>query len=124
MTTIPIDDRASRRALERLDGSFELAMIAAGVAWLALVTTALVIALPLLLAAAAIWGAFLVDIGVRLAIATNRRAYLRDNWIVGVALLVPPLRLLRIARCVTALRAMRAARRVRYPRRLAPLRLA
>lgn len=124
MTTIPIDDRASRRALERLDGSFELAMIAAGVAWLALVTAALVIAPALLLAAAAIWGAFLVDLGVRLAIATNRRGYLRDNWIVGVALLVPPLRLLRIARCVTALRAMRAARRVRYPRRLAPLRLA
>ncbi len=99
-------------------------MIAAGVAWLALVVAALVTALPLMFAATAIWGAFLVDFGARLAIATNRRTYLRDNWIVAAALVVPALRILRFGHCLTALRAMRAARRVRFPRRIAPLRLA
>lgn len=99
-------------------------MIVAGVLWLVLVGAALVTALPLMLAATAIWGAFLVELWARLAIATDRRAYLRDNWIVAAALVVPALRILRFGHCLTALRAMRAARRVRFPRRLAPLRLA
>lgn len=48
------------------------------------------------LAMTLIWAAFGIDFFVRLAFAPSKSQFLRSNWIAGVALVVPFLRVLRI----------------------------
>jgi voltage-gated potassium channel len=112
MTTTSIDERGSRRALERLDGPFELGMIALGLVWLGLVTAALVATLPWVLAhmMTAIWAVFAADFAARLVLAVDRRAHLRDNWLTLAAVAVPVLRICRLGRAMLVIGRARAAR--------------
>lgn len=57
-----------------------------------------------------IWAAFAVEYGVRLYLAPRKREFVSHNIIDLVAVLIPFLRPLRVARSARALRLLRAAR--------------
>ena len=58
----------------------------------------------------AIWAAFLVAFAVELTLAPRKLLYVRRNWLLVLALIVPALRIFRFA---SALRFLRSARAVR-----------
>ena len=106
------DDTPALREIERWS---EPALLVLGIAWLALVVAELVTALPPWLehVTTAIWGVFLADFAIRLVLAPRRAAYLKQNWVTIIALIVPAFRIFRIARFVRVLKAARAVRGVR-----------
>ncbi|MDQ3674566.1 MAG: ion transporter, partial [Gemmatimonadota bacterium] len=113
------DERAQRlEILAQLDGWIERPMQVLGLVWLALLILELTRGLSPLLGAlsTAIWIAFVVEFALRLALAPARWEYLRRNWLVGVSLIVPALRLLRVVRAVRVLGAARATRGIRLVR--------
>ena len=63
-------------------------------------------------ASLAIWVVFVLEFAAKLAIAPDRRAFLRRSWFDVLVLVVPMLRVLRALRAFRALRAARALRLV------------
>lgn len=88
-------------------------MILLGLVWLVLAAVELVTTLPWWLehVATGIWMIFVADFVLRLWLADARRSYLRDNWLVVVALALPALRVFRLVRVAAlARRGLRLAR--------------
>ena len=104
-----------RELLEQLEEWLEMPMVVLGFAWLALLIFELVRGLSPLLEGigTVIWGIFLLDFTLKFALAPQKVAYLKDNWLTALALLVPALRVLRFARVLRLLRVARAARGLR-----------
>jgi len=104
--------------LEVLEDWLETPMLLLGLGWLVLLVVELAWGLSPFLEtlATVIWGVFIVDFVLRFALAPNKLAYLRQNWLTAISLLVPALRLLRIARFVGVLRLARATRGARLVR--------
>jgi voltage-gated potassium channel len=63
-----------------------------------------------------IWGIFIFDFVVKLLIAPNKAGCLKSNWLTGIALLIPALRVFRVVHAVRLLRAARVAREARLMR--------
>jgi voltage-gated potassium channel len=75
----------------------------------------------------AIWSFFAVEFAAELALACDRRTYLRDNWLTAIAVLLPFLRVLGVVRALLVLRhlnllwlLMRTNRLLRSLRSLVP----
>ncbi len=60
-----------------------------------------------------IWGIFFIDFFVELAIAPDKNGYLRKNWLTGISVLLPVLRIFRVFRAMRLLRAGRSFNLVR-----------
>lgn len=73
----------------------------------------------LFLAGWAIWGAFALEFGLKLAVAPRKRAFVRRHWFQALALLLPTLRLLRFVRLLRLGRALPAGRVVASSYRVA-----
>ncbi len=101
--------------LAQLEEWLELPMQILGFIWLGLLVLELTKGLsrPLAIASTAIWVAFLIDFAIRLTLAPDRRQYLRHNWLTALSLVVPALRVLRVARAFRVLNAARAVRGLR-----------
>jgi voltage-gated potassium channel len=108
-------NRERWRLLYRLERWLELPMVALGFGWLVLLVLELTGGLSRSLErlSLAIWGVFVLDFTLRLFLAPEKTAYLRRNWLTGIALAVPALRVVRLLRIARALRAARAVRGVR-----------
>lgn len=118
------DDHTERlAALVELESWLERPMQVLGFIWLALLIVELTSGLSPLLAgiSTAIWIVFIVDFVIRLALAPEKWAYLRSNWLGALSLLVPALRVFRVLRAVRVLRAARAVRGARLVRVVASL---
>ena len=104
--------------LQQLEDWLEVPMLVLGFVWLTLLLVELIWGLSPLFEAfgMAIWGVFILDFGVKFALAPHKLTYLRRNWLTAVALLAPALRVLRIARVGRLLRAGSATRGVRLVR--------
>lgn len=106
-------ERERETLLRHVHDALDGAMVLLSVAWIALLVAELVGGgLPSALDAAVwvIWGIFILDFAVEFAIAPVKTRYLRTHWLTVVSLVLPALRILRLA---AALRALRAARVVR-----------
>lgn len=57
-----------------------------------------------------IWAIFIADSLLELIIAPSKKKYLQDNWLNGISLLLPALRILRIFQAFKILRAIRTLR--------------
>ena len=57
----------------------------------------------------AIWGVFVIDFVLRLALAPSKIQYLRHNWLTALATLLPALRAFRAIQVVTVLRSAQTA---------------
>jgi voltage-gated potassium channel len=68
-----------------------------------------------------IWAAFIAQFGLEFLVAPDKGLYLRKRWVTAVSLVIPALRLLRLARVGRMVPVLRAARGVRLARVLAAI---
>lgn len=101
--------------LHDLEDWLETPMVVLSFVWLGLLVLELTRGLsPVLdIVGLVIWGLFVLDFLLRLTLAPDRRAFLKESWLTAVSLLVPALRVFRIMRAFRALRAVRAVRGMR-----------
>lgn len=96
--------------LERLEARLELPMLLLAFVWLALLVLELVRGESRLfeVIGTSIWVVFIADFALKFALAPDKLAYLRRNWLTALALLLPALRVARIARAARMMRLARA----------------
>lgn len=106
------------RALAEFEGWLEGPMLALGFVWLALLVLEFVTGGSALISlfSLVIWGVFLLDFLLRLALAPRKGRYLRRNWLTAISLLIPALRVVRIARFARLFQLARTARGLRLLR--------
>ncbi|HEX6573389.1 MAG TPA: potassium channel family protein [Gemmatimonadaceae bacterium] len=109
--------------LQRLEQHLELPMAVLAVVWLALFIIEMIRgnSLLLMILSTAIWIIFVAEFLIRLLVAPDRWQFLKRSWLTIVALIVPALRVFRLASIVRAARAARAARGVRLIRAVGTL---
>ena len=115
----PSEERTARLiTLAGLEAWLEAPMQVLGFVWLGLLVLELTRGLSPLLATftTVIWVIFIFDFLLRFALAPEKGRYLKQNWLGVISLLVPALRILRVARAVRVLRVARATRGVRLVR--------
>ena len=103
------------RTLVHIDKWLEPTMVLLGLAWLLLLIIEFVWGLTrwLALAGNVIWIVFIGEFLLRLTIAPKKRVFLGRNWLTLIALGLPALRVLRIARALRLFRFTRGLRLVR-----------
>lgn len=69
----------------------------------------------------AIWAAFVAQFALEFLAAPHKGLYLRKHWVTAVSLLLPAVRLLRLARLVRLVRLARVTRGLRLARLLAAM---
>ncbi len=105
--------------LSRLHRTLEPVFIVLSGVWVVLVVIELATGdLPrsLALLVWVIWALFVVEFAVGLLIAPSRRTFLRRNWLTGLSLFVPALRLVRISALARLLGAARVTRSLGFLR--------
>ena len=104
--------------LQRLDDWLETPMLVLAFVWLVLLVLELVQGeSPLFYSLGMIiWAIFILDFGVAMVLAPDRRHYLKQNWLTAISLVIPALRVFRIFRAFRLLRLARAGRGVRLVR--------
>lgn len=103
------------RLLHDLDDWLHWPMAGLSLVWLAIVVWELVQGTSALLGTlgTAIWVIFIAEFAIRFALAPDKPAFLKSNWLTIIALVVPALRLFRALRALRAVRALRGIRLVR-----------
>ena len=88
--------------LERINELFDKPMIALAFVWVVLLIISFTRGLsgPLVVVDNAIWLLFIFDFVLEMVIAPNKKHYLEHHWLVAISLLLPALRLIRIAEAV------------------------
>jgi voltage-gated potassium channel len=110
------EDRSERLdALEQLEAWLRTPMLVLSFAWLAIVLAELAWGSSRLLEVfgTAIWAVFVLEFGVRFALAPEKLPFLRANWLTVLSLLAPALRMVRALRVLRAARGLRGLRLVR-----------
>jgi voltage-gated potassium channel len=98
--------------LRQLNALLDKPMIALSFVWLGLLILDLTAGLsrPLEILSYVIWALFGLQFALGLVIAPSKGAYLRQNWLTAISLLLPAFRVLRVFRVFRLLRAARATR--------------
>lgn len=116
MQDVPEGGHAERlELLQRIDRWVEGPMLVLAFVWLVLLVLELVHGLSpgLTTLTTAIWIVFILHFLVELALAPRRLAYLRSHWLTALSLIVPALRIARLAPFLRLLRATRGVRLIR-----------
>ena len=110
--------RQRARLLIRFRQWMETPLLALGFVWLVLLVIELTRGLHPMLGALStmIWVIFIIAFLIELALAPRKLAYIRSQWLTVLSLVVPALRVLRIARAVRVFRAAGAVRGTRLLR--------
>ncbi len=103
------------RTLEQLDDWLRTPMLLLSLLWLVIVVVELTSGTSDLIGTLGtlIWIIFIGEFAIRFALAPEKGAFLRTNWLTAIALLVPALRLFRAFSILRAARLLRGARLVR-----------
>jgi voltage-gated potassium channel len=111
-------ERERDQLLQAIEDWLETPMVVLAFVWLVLLVVELVWGERRLLATVGtvIWIVFIVDFAVKLLVAPRRVTYLRRNWLGAVSLVIPALRLFRVAHVVRLLRVARVGRGVQMVR--------
>ena len=101
--------------LERIDRTLEWPMLVLAFVWLVLLVVEFVRGPDEGLTAltTAIWVLFLLHFAVQFVLAPQKLAYLRRHWLTALSLVVPALRIARLAPWVRAVRAARGLRLIK-----------
>ncbi len=113
-------NRERYELLSQIDDWSDLPLAILGFVWLALLVIELIWGLtPLMeMATTIIWIIFILDFAIEIVLAPDRKAYLRSNWLMVIALIVPAFRAFRI---IQVLRYARAARSLTLTRMVTSL---
>jgi len=111
-------ERERYELLQRLEDWFDTPMLVLAFVWLALLIVELIRGESRLfeIIGTSIWVIFLIDFAVELILAPHRTAYLKQNWLTAVSLLIPALRLFRAFRVFRLLSVAQAGRGFRLIR--------
>ena len=104
--------------LRRLEDSLETPMLVLAFVWLALLVGELIWGESLMfeVLGTIIWVIFILDFAVAFVLAPHKIAYLKNNWLTALSLLVPALRLFRFSRVFRLFRLARMGRSLRVLR--------
>ncbi|AFV24783.1 potassium channel protein [Methanolobus psychrophilus R15] len=97
--------------LLEINETLDLPLIFLAILWLALIILDLLYGLPPLLQTvnSIIWLIFILDFTIELYIAPRRKEYLKQNWLIALSLLLPPLRILRLFRASRVIKIVRVS---------------
>jgi voltage-gated potassium channel len=111
-------DKERWEVLAQLEDWLETPMVIMGFAWLALLVIEFTSGLSpfLKVVGVIIWIIFILDFLLKFILAPEKLVYLKDNWLMVIALAVPALRVFRILTAFRLLRVARAARGLRLVR--------
>jgi voltage-gated potassium channel len=111
-------EREQQALLDQLNEWLDLPLTILAFVWLALFVAEILwgISPALLYAGYVIWGVFVVEYVLGLAIAPHKRRYILKNWLKALALLAPALRALATLRMLRVVRIATAARSARLVR--------
>ncbi len=98
--------------LHQVEDWLETPMLVLGFTWLILLVVEFIWGLSPLLAVVSnvIWIIFIADFLLRFVLAPRKFAYLKTSWLTAISLLVPAVRVFRLARLVRVLSLARATR--------------
>ena len=118
--------RRRYRLLYRVEARAEPLMFVLAFVWLGLMVLELIHGLTEIqeLLVNIIWGMFIVEFLIKLLLAPRRLRYLRQNWLLLAALLVPALRIFRMFSALRLLRFTRVTSTTRIVRAFTPSRQA
>ncbi len=104
--------------VQQLDDWLEMPMVVLGFVWLALLVIELIQGTNPFLEAVSttIWILFIFDFILRFSISPRKLKYLKNNWLIGISLLLPALRIFRFVRVLRLARVARATRSLRLLR--------
>lgn len=104
--------------LQQLEEWLEIPMLVLSFVWLALFVVELIWGLsPLLdVLGITIWVMFILDFGLKFLLTPRKLAYLKQNWLTVLSLMLPALRVLRVVKVLRALQTARAVRGLRLLR--------
>ena len=108
-------DPERREFLEELEAWTEWPLAILAFAWIALLVLELTGSQSPYIEPATnlIWAIFIIEFLVRLAVATERVRFVRENWLTVIALIVPAFRLFRFAAVLRGAAALRGLRLIR-----------
>lgn len=118
------DLRAERyELLQQLEDWLEMPMLVLAFVWLALLIVELIWGESRLfnIIGTIIWVVFILDFAVKFALAPQKVAFLKGQWLTAISLLLPALRIFRIFRMFRLLRLARAGRGLRLLRVISSL---
>ncbi|MDX9840564.1 MAG: ion transporter [Desulfobulbus sp.] len=120
-TAAPIEEALKNERYEllrRLEDSLETPMLVLAFLWLALLVGELIWGESLMfeIIGTIIWVIFILDFAVAFVLAPHKVAYLKNNWLTALSLLVPALRLFRFSRVFRLFRLARMGRSLRLLR--------
>ena len=109
--------------LHKLENVLEVPMLVLAFVWLGLLIAELTWGESAWfeIMGAIIWVIFIVDFAVKLTLAPYKLAYLKQNWLTAIALLIPALRIFRIVRVLRLLQIARVGRGLKLLRILSTL---
>jgi voltage-gated potassium channel len=95
--------------LRQIEDWSDLPLAILGFVWLALLIIELIWGLTPVTETATIliWIIFILDFAIEIIIAPDRKAYLKNNWLMVIALIVPAFRAFRILQVLSSARAVR-----------------
>ncbi|WP_044291007.1 potassium channel family protein [Rivularia sp. PCC 7116] len=104
--------------VQQLDDWLEMPMVVLGFVWLALLVIELIWGMiPLVDAiSTTIWILFIFDFFLRFSLSPRKLKFLKNNWLIGISLLLPALRIFRFVRVLRLARVARATRSLRLLR--------
>lgn len=116
-------NRERNELLNRIEETLELPLIILGFIWLILIIIELLWELNPILqtVSTVIWIIFIIDFILKFILAPVKWAFLKSNVITAISLLIPALRVFRIARVFRVVRTLRVARGLRLVKIVASL---
>lgn len=101
--------------LLRIERILEGPMVFLGFVWLVLLVIELIwqLSAALEIISIFIWILFIIDFVIKLILAPSKSLYLRKNWLTILSLIIPALRVFRIARAFRVFRGLRSMRLVK-----------
>ncbi len=117
-TNVELLKRERYELLQLLEDWLETPMLVLAFVWLVLLVVEFVRGEILLfgIIGTIIWVIFILDYAVKFVLAPDKIVYLRNNWLTAISLMIPALRIFRIARTFRLLRLARAGRGLRLIR--------
>jgi voltage-gated potassium channel len=108
-------DNERKKLLHSIEKIIEPPMIFLGFVWLVLLVVELIWGLPKMLeyVSLSIWGLFILDYILKFILAPDKIRYMKNSWLTAFSLIIPALRIFRLAGAIRLLRGLRGIRFIR-----------
>jgi voltage-gated potassium channel len=108
-------DNERKKLLHSIEKIIEPPMIFLGFVWLVLLVVELIWGLPKMLeyVSLSIWGLFILDYILKFILAPDKTRYMKKSWLTAFSLIIPALRIFRLAGAIRLLRGLRGIRFIR-----------